>query len=129
MRTVHPHFPSASVIRCPRRSRASSGRPGDKVADKLTALRPTFPIPAAGSVLNPTLARLERDFMQAIHNTQESGGAHQKEIAKRETAAGYGGIRKSLPVRVRGVGGVSLPDSEIECCVPLATSRDNRSSS
>jgi hypothetical protein len=73
------------------------------------------------------LAQLERDFVRAIHNAQESGG-HQKEIAKHETAAGYGGIEKSHPVWVRGVGEVSVPDSEIECCVPLATSHKNRTS-
>jgi hypothetical protein len=36
--------------------------------------------------------------------------------------------RKSQPVRVRGVGKVSVPDSEIGCCVPLATSYKNRTS-
>ena len=45
-----------------------------------TALRPTPAMPAARSVLNPTLARLERDFMRAIHNTQESSGGHQREL-------------------------------------------------
>jgi hypothetical protein len=34
--------------------------------------------------------------------------------------------RKSLPVRVRGVGEVGVPGSEIERCVPLATSWKNR---
>jgi hypothetical protein len=38
-------------------------------------------IAAARSVLNPTVARLERDFMRAIHNAGESGAGHQKEIA------------------------------------------------
>jgi hypothetical protein len=72
----------------PRRKRASSGWPGGKVANILTALRPTSPIPAAGSVLNPTVARLERDFMRAIHNTQESDGGRQKESANAKRRPG-----------------------------------------
>jgi hypothetical protein len=52
---------------------------------------------------------------------QPARGGHQKEIAK------HGGRvrrhRKSHPVRVRGVGDERVPDSEIGCCVPLATSR------
>jgi hypothetical protein len=80
MRTVQPHLSSTSVIRCPRRMRASSGWPGDKLANILTALRPTSPIPAAGSVVNPTVARLKRDFMRAIHNTQESGAAIKRRL-------------------------------------------------
>jgi hypothetical protein len=100
----------------PCRKRASSGWPGDKVANRLTTLRPTSPIPAAGSVFNPTLARLERDFIRAIHNTQESGG-HQKELnTKRRPGTEASEI---TPGPVRGVGEVSVPDSEIGCCVPL----------
>jgi hypothetical protein len=56
----------------------------------LTALRPTSPIPAAGSVLNPTSARLERDFMRAIHNTEKSRGGNQNQVAKRDAAAEIG---------------------------------------
>jgi hypothetical protein len=55
-------------------------RAGGKVANILTALRPTSPMPAARSVLNPTLARLERDFVRAIHNTQESGAAIKRRL-------------------------------------------------
>jgi hypothetical protein len=61
--------------------------------------------------------------MRAIHNTQESGG-HQKEIAKCETAADYGGIGNHS--RTGSGAEVSVPDSEIGCCVPLATSCKNR---
>jgi hypothetical protein len=69
------------------------------------------------------LARLERDFIRAIHNTQESGG-HQKELnTKRRPGTEASEI---TPGPVRGVGEVSVPDSEIGCCVPLATSFKNR---
>jgi hypothetical protein len=94
---------------------APTGSAGDKVANILTALRPTFRYPCRRSVLNPTLARLERDFMRAIHNMQESGGGHQKEIANAKR-------RRDKSLRVRGVGEGSAPDSEIGRCVPLATS-------
>ena len=109
----------------PCRKRASSGWPGDKVAHRLTTLRPTSPIPAAGSVFNPTLARLERDFIRAIHNTQESGG-HQKELNTNRRPGTE--ASEITPGPVRGVGEVSVPDSEIGCCVPLATSYKNRTS-
>jgi hypothetical protein len=60
------------------------------------------------------LARLEP--IRAIHNTQESGG-HQKELnTKRRPGTEASEI---TPGPVRGVGEVSVPDSEIGCCVPL----------
>jgi hypothetical protein len=130
MRTVQPHLPSTSSFPAPRRKRASSGWPGGKVANILNALRPTSAIPATGSVLNPTLARLERDFMRAIHNAQESGGGLKRKLLTRN-----GGRvrkhRKSLPVVVRGVP--TIPCVSVRCrrsrsssCRPAASGRRRR---
>jgi hypothetical protein len=58
------------------------------------------------------LARLERDFIQAIHNTQESGG-HQKELNTKRRPSTE--ASETTPGPVRGVGEVSVPDSEIGC--------------
>jgi hypothetical protein len=102
----------------PRRKRASSGWPGGKVANILNALRPTSAIPATGSVLNPTLARLERAFMRAIHNTQESGGGLKRKLLTRN-----GGRVRKGPVRnVVGIRSGIISDKLI---IPYYAARSN----
>jgi hypothetical protein len=93
MRTVQPHFPSTSVIRCPPQGARVPGGESPTFSPRYAP----HPLGRAGSVLNPTLGRLERDFMRAIHSTQESGDGYQKEIAKNHSRSGPGAL-VSVPV-------------------------------
>jgi hypothetical protein len=88
MRTVQPHFsrPRQSFAAPAGSARLAAGR-----VTSSTALRPTSPIPAAGSVVNLTVARLERDFMRAIHNTRESGAAIKRRLLNAKRRPGTEG--------------------------------------
>jgi hypothetical protein len=91
MRTVQPHFPSTSVISCPRRKRASSG---GQVARSPTYLRATPHARYACRTLRSQsdLSAARTRLCAGYPQYPGKRGRHQKEIARRETAARYGGI-------------------------------------